>query len=71
MALPLGRPGKNTEVPGLVAYLASDDSSCCTGGEVLVDGDMLTGAGHRAQPRSPRAVYPPTPRPPPAGRPAR
>ena len=45
-ALPLGRMGKTKEVSGLVVYLASDDSSYCTGSEVLVDGGMLTGAGY-------------------------
>ncbi|MQY02913.1 glucose 1-dehydrogenase [Actinomadura macrotermitis] len=45
-ALPLGRMGKTREVTGLVAFLASDDSSYCTGSEVLVDGGMLTGAGY-------------------------
>lgn len=45
-ALPLGRMGKSKEVSGLVVYLASDDSSYCTGSEVLVDGGMLTGAGY-------------------------
>ena len=45
-ALPLGRMGTSKEVSGLVVYLASDDSSYCTGSEVLVDGGMLTGAGY-------------------------
>ncbi|MFD0903874.1 glucose 1-dehydrogenase [Actinomadura sediminis] len=45
-ALPLGRMGKTKEVSGLVVYLASDDSSYCSGSEVLVDGGMLTGAGY-------------------------
>ncbi|GGV03195.1 3-alpha-(or 20-beta)-hydroxysteroid dehydrogenase [Actinomadura cremea] len=45
-ALPLGRMGKTKEVTGLVVFLASDDSSYCTGSEVLVDGGMLTGAGY-------------------------
>jgi 3alpha(or 20beta)-hydroxysteroid dehydrogenase len=45
-ALPLGRMGKTKEVSGLVVYLASDDSSYCTGSEVLVDGGLLTGAGY-------------------------
>ncbi|TDD70895.1 glucose 1-dehydrogenase [Actinomadura darangshiensis] len=45
-ALPLGRMGKTQEISGLVVYLASDDSSYCTGSEVLVDGGMLTGAGY-------------------------
>ena len=44
--LPLGRMAKSKEVSGLVVYLASDDSSYCTGSEVLVDGGMLTGAGY-------------------------
>ena len=44
--LPLGRMAKSSEVSGLVVYLASDDSSYCTGSEVLVDGGMLTGAGY-------------------------
>ncbi|QKG26111.1 glucose 1-dehydrogenase [Actinomadura verrucosospora] len=45
-ALPLGRMGKTKEVSGLIVYLASDDSSYCTGSEVLVDGGLLTGAGY-------------------------
>ncbi|GAA2137099.1 glucose 1-dehydrogenase [Actinomadura napierensis] len=45
-ALPLGRMGKTKEVSGLVVYLASDDSSYCTGSEVQVDGGLLTGGGY-------------------------
>ncbi|MFB4299994.1 glucose 1-dehydrogenase [Actinomadura sp. NTSP31] len=45
-ALPLRRMGKSKEVSGLVVYLASDDSSYCTGSEVQVDGGLLTGAGY-------------------------
>ncbi|MDL4818936.1 glucose 1-dehydrogenase [Actinomadura opuntiae] len=45
-ALPLGRMGKSKEVSGLVVYLASDDSSYCTGSEVQVDGGLLTGGGY-------------------------
>jgi 3alpha(or 20beta)-hydroxysteroid dehydrogenase len=45
-ALPLGRMGEIEEVPGLVVFLASDESGYCTGGEFLVDGGMLTGAGY-------------------------
>ena len=44
--LPLGRMGEIEEVPGLVVFLASDESGYCTGGEFLVDGGMLTGAGY-------------------------
>ena len=44
--LPLGRMGKTREVSGAVVYLAGDDSSYCTGTELLVDGGMLTGAGY-------------------------
>lgn len=45
-ALPLNRMGRAREVSGAVVYLASDDSSYCTGTEILVDGGMLTGAGY-------------------------
>jgi 3alpha(or 20beta)-hydroxysteroid dehydrogenase len=45
-ALPLNRMGKTREVSGAIVYLASDDSSYCTGTEILVDGGMLTGAGY-------------------------
>jgi len=41
--IPLGRLGNSREVSGLVAFLASDDSSYCTGSEVLVDGGFTTG----------------------------
>ncbi|GAA2447725.1 SDR family oxidoreductase [Actinomadura vinacea] len=41
--LPLRRLGGTKEVSGLVVYLASDDSSYCTGSEVLVDGGFTTG----------------------------
>ena len=39
--LPLRRLGSTGEVTGLVAFLASDDSSYCTGSEVTVDGGLL------------------------------
>jgi 3alpha(or 20beta)-hydroxysteroid dehydrogenase len=45
-AMPLGRFGKSAEVSGLVAFLASDDSSYCTGSEFVVDGGILSGPGY-------------------------
>jgi 3alpha(or 20beta)-hydroxysteroid dehydrogenase len=45
-ALPLNRIGRAEEVPGLVVFLASDESGYCTGSEMLIDGGMLTGAGY-------------------------
>ncbi|GAA1544612.1 SDR family oxidoreductase [Actinomadura kijaniata] len=44
--LPLRRLGRTEEVTGLVVYLASDESSYCTGSEVLVDGGLVTGSGY-------------------------
>jgi 3alpha(or 20beta)-hydroxysteroid dehydrogenase len=41
--LPLGRVGQPAEVAELVAFLASDASSYCTGGEFLIDGGFLAG----------------------------
>ncbi len=45
-ALPLGRFGKSVEVSRLVAFLASDDSSYCTGSEFVADGGILSGPGY-------------------------
>ncbi len=39
---PLGRVGRPEEVARLVLFLASDDSSFCTGGCYLVDGGLLS-----------------------------
>jgi len=45
-ALPLGRFGKSAEVSHLVAFLASDESSYCTGSEFVIDGGILSGPGY-------------------------
>jgi 3alpha(or 20beta)-hydroxysteroid dehydrogenase len=45
-ALPLGRFGESVEVSRLVAFLASDDSSYCTGSEFVIDGGILSGPGY-------------------------
>lgn len=41
--IPLGRVGSPDDIAGVVAFLASDESSYCTGSEVLVDGGVLAG----------------------------
>lgn len=41
--VPMKRSGKTEEVSNLVIFLASDDSSYCTGSEFLIDGGMITG----------------------------
>lgn len=45
-ALPLGRFGAPVEVSRLVAFLASDESSYCTGSEFVADGGILSGPGY-------------------------
>jgi NAD(P)-dependent dehydrogenase (short-subunit alcohol dehydrogenase family) len=42
---PLGRVGTAEEVAELAAFLLSDRSSFCTGGDYLVDGGLLAGIG--------------------------
>ena len=42
-ALPLARIGQPDEVAALAAFLASDESSYCTGSDFVVDGGMLAG----------------------------
>jgi 3alpha(or 20beta)-hydroxysteroid dehydrogenase len=45
-SLPIARFAKSSEVSPLVVYLASDESSYCTGSEFVVDGGMLSGPGY-------------------------
>ncbi len=42
-SLPIPRIGQPIDISHLMVYLASDESSYCTGGEFLVDGGMLAG----------------------------
>ncbi len=43
--IPLRRFGSPEEVASLAVYLASDESSYCTGADFTLDGGMLAGAG--------------------------
>ena len=45
--VPLGRVGTSDDVAGLVAFLASDDSSYCSGAEFVVDGGATSSAGFK------------------------
>jgi NAD(P)-dependent dehydrogenase (short-subunit alcohol dehydrogenase family) len=39
-AIPVGRPGRATEVASLIAYLASDEAAYITGASLIVDGGL-------------------------------
>jgi 3-oxoacyl-[acyl-carrier protein] reductase len=39
--IPLGRPGRSSEVAAAYAFLASDDASFTTGAEIVIDGGQL------------------------------
>jgi 3alpha(or 20beta)-hydroxysteroid dehydrogenase len=45
-SLPIPRFAKSGEVSPLVVFLASDESSYCTGSEFVVDGGLLSGPGY-------------------------
>jgi 3-oxoacyl-[acyl-carrier protein] reductase len=39
-AVPLSRPGTPSDIEGISVFLASDKSSCCTGGIYMCDGGL-------------------------------
>ena len=48
---PIPRIGKPEEVAGLMVFLASDESSFCTGGDFVVDGGYTIGKNPRYSPK--------------------
>jgi 3alpha(or 20beta)-hydroxysteroid dehydrogenase len=47
LSIPLGRGADPGEVSSMVLFLASEESSYCTGSEFVVDGGLLSGVPHR------------------------
>ena len=43
--VPMKRMGQPEDVANVIAFLASDDSSYCTGAEVLIDGGVMSSVG--------------------------
>jgi 3alpha(or 20beta)-hydroxysteroid dehydrogenase len=43
--VPMKRMGQAEDVANVVAFLASEDSAYCNGGEFVVDGGVTAGAG--------------------------
>lgn len=41
--IPLGRIGQPKDIAQVIAFLASDDSSYCTGTEIVIDGGLTLG----------------------------